>query len=225
MLLSFRRTSVLLWIGLTKLTLYAAFRCMGSRNAIFLVKKLILLDLCVYCLTNLRPESLCCSAGFGYALNCLFVDDACYQIEKCERNARQMGVLPYIPRLAILATNLPDDVSIMFVALERTAQIDPKYVDIVLLENYAAFQNRVEELMYNVAPEEVIWCITEAKTWYHQKLKGDVRESCNVDNISHLALQKEFLEKYGSFVQLVVRIYPNETVPSVIEMREALSNL
>ncbi|RZR97265.1 hypothetical protein BHM03_00026413 [Ensete ventricosum] len=139
MLLSFRRTSVLLWIGLTKLTLYAAFRCMGSRNAIFLVKKLILLDLCVYCLTNLRPESLCCSAGFGYALN--------------------------------------------------------------------------------------FWCITEAKTWYHQKLKGDVRESCNVDNISHLALQKEFLEKYGSFVQLVVRIYPNETVPSVIEMREALSNL
>ncbi|RWW69824.1 hypothetical protein BHE74_00022536 [Ensete ventricosum] len=192
MLLSFRRTSVLLWIGLTKLTLYAAFRCMGSRNAIFLVKKLILLDLCVYCLTNLRPESLCCSAGFGYALNCLFVDDACYQIEKCERNARQMGVLPYIPRLAILATNLPDDVG---------------FLEFLSLSTFH------------------IWCITEAKTWYHQKLKGDVRESCNVDNISHLALQKEFLEKYGSFVQLVVRIYPNETVPSVIEMREALSNL
>lgn len=30
----------------------------------------------------------------------------------------------------------------MFVALEKAAQVDPKYSDIVLLENYAAFQNR-----------------------------------------------------------------------------------
>lgn len=30
----------------------------------------------------------------------------------------------------------------MFVNLEKIAQTDPKYVDIFLLENYAAFQNR-----------------------------------------------------------------------------------
>ncbi|URE40592.1 hypothetical protein MUK42_17420 [Musa troglodytarum] len=204
-----------------------------------------------------------------------FVDDACYQIEKCERNARQMGVLPYIPRFAILASRMEQYiqgqardlidqaytkiVSIMFVALERTAQIDPKYVDIVLLENYAAFQNslydlanvvptlakfyhqasesyeqaclrhvsmviyihfeklfqfarRIEELMYNVAPEEIPFQIGMSKVDLRKMLKSSFSG-------------KEFLEKYGSFVQLVVRIYPNETVPSVIEMREALSNL
>lgn len=30
----------------------------------------------------------------------------------------------------------------MFVTLERISQADPKYPDIVLIENYAAFQNR-----------------------------------------------------------------------------------
>lgn len=33
-------------------------------------------------------------------------------------------------------------VSIMFVTLEKIAQTDPKYADVILLENYAAFQNR-----------------------------------------------------------------------------------
>jgi len=31
-------------------------------------------------------------------------------------------------------------VSILFVTLEKIAQQDPKYADILLLENYAAFQ-------------------------------------------------------------------------------------
>ena len=30
----------------------------------------------------------------------------------------------------------------MFVTLEKIAQADPKYADIFLLENFAAFQNR-----------------------------------------------------------------------------------
>lgn len=37
---------------------------------------------------------------------------------------------------------LIQQVSIMFVTLEKIAQIEPKYAEIVLLENYAAFQNR-----------------------------------------------------------------------------------
>ncbi|XP_019417624.1 PREDICTED: exocyst complex component SEC3A-like isoform X5 [Lupinus angustifolius] len=86
-----------------------------------------------------------------------YVDEACHQIERYERNVRQMGVLGYIPRFASLATrmeqyisgqsrDLVDQaytkfVSIMFVTLEKLAQTDPKYADIFLLENYAAFQN------------------------------------------------------------------------------------
>lgn len=33
-------------------------------------------------------------------------------------------------------------VTVMFVTLDKIAQADPKYADILLLENYAAFQNR-----------------------------------------------------------------------------------
>lgn len=104
-----------------------------------------------------------------------FVDEACHQIERNERNVRQMGVLSYIPRFATLATrmeqyiqgqsrDLVDQaytkfVSIMFVTLEKISQTDPKYADIFLLENYAAFQNSLYDLA-NVVP-------TLAK-FYHQ---------------------------------------------------------
>ncbi|KAJ8431357.1 hypothetical protein Cgig2_002080 [Carnegiea gigantea] len=35
-----------------------------------------------------------------------YVDEACHQIERNEKNLRQMGVLPYIPRFAALATRM-----------------------------------------------------------------------------------------------------------------------
>nr|GLL18213.1 hypothetical protein Saspl_034285 [Ipomoea trifida]GMC50423.1 exocyst complex component SEC3A-like [Ipomoea batatas] len=91
-----------------------------------------------------------------------FVDEACHQIERNERNVRQVGVLLYIPRFAALATrmeqyiqgqsrDLVDQaytklVTMMFVSLEKIAQADPKYEDIMLLENYAAFQNSLYDL-------------------------------------------------------------------------------
>lgn len=96
-----------------------------------------------------------------------FVEEACHQIERNERNVRQVGVLSYIPRFATLATrmeqyiqgqsrDLVDQaytkfVTIMFVTLDKIAQADPKYADILLLENYAAFQNSLYDLA-NVVP-------------------------------------------------------------------------
>ncbi|XP_051150899.1 exocyst complex component SEC3A-like [Andrographis paniculata] len=104
-----------------------------------------------------------------------FVDEACHQIEKNERNVRQVGVLSYIPRFATLATrmeqyiqgqsrDLVDQaytkfVTVMFATLDKIAQADSKYADILLLENYAAFQNSLYDLA-NVVP-------TLAK-FYHQ---------------------------------------------------------
>lgn len=38
-------------------------------------------------------------------------------------------------------------------------------------------------------------------------------------------LQKEFLDKYESFAQLVAKIYPSENVPSVSEMRDLLASM
>lgn len=38
-------------------------------------------------------------------------------------------------------------------------------------------------------------------------------------------LQKEFLDKYDSFAQLVAKIYPTESIPSVTEMRDLLASM
>ncbi|XP_016551028.2 exocyst complex component SEC3A isoform X2 [Capsicum annuum] len=96
-----------------------------------------------------------------------FVNEACHQIERNERNVRQLGVLSYIPRFATLATrmeqyiqgqsrDLVDQayskfVTTMFLTLDKIAKADPKYEDIMLLENYAAFQNSLYDLA-NMVP-------------------------------------------------------------------------
>ncbi|XP_038983629.1 exocyst complex component SEC3A-like isoform X2 [Phoenix dactylifera] len=234
-----------------------------------------------------------------------FVDDACYQIERHERNVRPMGVVPYIPRFASLATrmeqyiqgqsrDLVDQaytkiVSIMFVTLERIAQTDPKYSDIVLLENYAAFQNslydlanavptlakfyhqasesyeqaclrhinmviyihfeklfqfarRIEELTFTIPSEEIPFQVGMSKVDLRKTLKSSLSGLDKAIGAMYRKLQKnltseellpslwdkcknEFLDKYGSFLQLVAKIYPNETIPTASEMRELLASM
>ncbi|XP_021896359.1 exocyst complex component SEC3A [Carica papaya] len=234
-----------------------------------------------------------------------FVDEACHQIERNERNVRQMGVLSYIPRFATLATrmeqyiqgqsrDLVDQaytkfVSIMFVTLEKIAQTDPKYADIFLLENYAAFQNslydlanvvptlakfyhqaseayeqactrhismiiyyqferlfqfakKIEDLMYTISPEEIPFQLGLSKIDLRKMLKSSLSGVDRSIAAMYKKLQKnltseellpslwdkckkEFLDKYDSFAQLVAKIYPNETIPSVAEMRELLASM
>ncbi|RLM57697.1 exocyst complex component SEC3A-like [Panicum miliaceum] len=233
-----------------------------------------------------------------------FVDDACYQIEKYERNVRQIGVVPYIPRFSQLAArmeqyingsrDLVDQaytkiVSIMFVILEKIAQVEPKYVDIVLLENYAAFQHslydlanvvptlakyyhqaseayeqacsrhinlviyihfeklfqfarRIEELMYSMSPEEIPFQVGMSKVDFRKMLKSSLAGLDKTINAMYRKLQKnmtaeellpslwekckkEFLDKYATFVKLISKIYPDEKVTSVNEMRDILASL
>ncbi|KAM5564782.1 exocyst complex component SEC3A [Rosa sericea] len=234
-----------------------------------------------------------------------FVDEACHQIERNERNVRQMGVLSYIPRFATLATrmeqyiqgqsrDLVDQaytkfVSIMFVTLEKIAQTDPKYSDLFLLENYAAFQNslydlanvvptlakfyhqaseayeqactrhismiiyaqferlfqfakKIEDLMYTIAPEEIPFQLGLSKVDLRKMLKYSLSGLDKSISAMYKKLQKnmtseellpslwdkckkEFLDKYESFAQLVNKIYPTETIPTVTEMRELLANM
>ncbi|XP_038704911.1 exocyst complex component SEC3A-like isoform X2 [Tripterygium wilfordii] len=234
-----------------------------------------------------------------------FVDEACHQIERNERNVRQMGVLSYIPRFATLATrmeqyiqgqsrDLVDQaytkfVSIMFVTLEKISQTDPKYADIFLLENYAAFQNslydlanvvptlakfyhqaseayeqactrhismiiyyqferlfqfarRIEDLMYTITPEEIPFQLGLSKMDLRKMIKASLSGVDKSIAAMYKKLQKnltseellpslwdkckkEFLDKYESFVQLVAKIYPNENIPTVVEMRNLLASM
>ncbi|KAL5074011.1 hypothetical protein RYX36_012995 [Vicia faba] len=234
-----------------------------------------------------------------------FVDDACHQIERSERNVRQ-SVLPYIPRFATLATrmeqyiagqsrDLVDQaytkfVSIMFVTLEKLAQTEPKYADIFLIENYAAFQNslydlanvvptlakfyhqaseayeqscsrhismiiyyqferlfqyarRIEDLIFNnVSPEEIPFQLGLSKVDFRKMLKASLSGMDRSIGAMYKKLQKnltseellpslwdkckkDFIDKYDSFVQLVAKIYPAESVPSTQELKDLLANM
>ncbi|CAM8975838.1 unnamed protein product [Rhodiola kirilowii] len=146
-----------------------------------------------------------------------FVEEACHQIERYEKNVRQMGVLPYISRFAILATrmeqyiqgqsrDLVDQaytklVSIMFATLEKIAQTDPKYQDIFLLENYAAFQNSLYELA-NVVP-------TLAK-FYHQASEA-YEEACQQHISMIIYYQFERLFQYARRIEdMLLTMAPDE---------------
>ncbi|XP_078170955.1 exocyst complex component SEC3A-like [Carex rostrata] len=236
----------------------------------------------------------------------VFVDDSCFQVEKYDRNARTFGVLVYIPRFAQLATRLEEYVhggcrdlidqaytkivSIMFVTLEKIAQVEPKYADIMLLENYAAFQNglydlansiqtlakfyhqaseayeqaclrhinmviyihfeklfqfarKTEELLIGkMPPEEIPFQMGMSKGELRKVLKSTISGLDKTQSAMYKKLQKnltveelipslwekckkEFLEKYASFVKMVQKIYPTETVPSVVDMQKILASL
>ncbi|EEC75773.1 hypothetical protein OsI_12679 [Oryza sativa Indica Group] len=211
-----------------------------------------------------------------------FIDEACHQIERNERNVRQTGILAYIPRFAVLASRMEQYiqgqsrdlidkaytklVSTMFTTLDKIAHSDPKTADIVLIENYAAFQNslydlanvvptlakfyheasesyeqactrhissliylqferlfqfsrKVDELTYTIAAEEIDKSIGAMyrrlqKTLTSDELFPSLWDKC----------KKEFLDKYESFVQMVTRIYGNEPIMSVADMKDVLAN-
>jgi len=104
-----------------------------------------------------------------------FVDEACHQLERSERNVRPVGILHCIPRFAVLATRMEQYIqghsrdlvdqaytkiiNAMFDNLERVAQSDPKNSDIILLENYANFQTSLYDLANTV---------TSLQKFYHR---------------------------------------------------------
>ncbi|CAK8569581.1 unnamed protein product [Lathyrus sativus] len=217
-----------------------------------------------------------------------FVDEACHQIERNERNVRQIGVLSYIPRFATLATrmeqyiqgqsrDLVDQaytkfVSVMFATLEKISQTDPNLYDLanivptlakfyhqaseayeqactrhismiiyIQFERLFLFARRIEDLMFTVAPEEIPFQLGLSKMDLRKMLKSSLSGVDKSINAMYKKLQKnltseellpslwdkckkEFLDKYESFAQLVAKIYPNETIPSVAEMKDLLGN-
>ncbi|KAL0438620.1 UNVERIFIED_CONTAM: Exocyst complex component SEC3A [Sesamum latifolium] len=156
-----------------------------------------------------------------------FVDEACHQIERNDRNVRQVGVLPYIPRFATLATrmeqyiqgqsrDLVDQaytkiVTIMFVTLDKISQADLKYADVLLLENYAAFQNSLYDLA-NVVP-------TLAK-FYHQASES-YDQSCTRYINTIIYYQFERLFQFARRIEDLLSVMTPEEVPFQIGVSKA----
>lgn len=148
-----------------------------------------------------------------------FVDEACHQIERNERNVRQLGVLSYIPRFATLATrmeqyiqgqsrDLVDQayakfVTTMFLTLDKIAKADPKYEDIMLLENYAAFQNSLYDLA-NMVP-------TLAK-FYHEASES-YEQACTRHINVIIFYQFERLFQFVRRIEDLMYTIPPEEIP------------
>ncbi|GBG88674.1 hypothetical protein CBR_g48206 [Chara braunii] len=95
-----------------------------------------------------------------------FVDEMSHSIERYDRNMKTTGVLPYFQRFEALAQRMEclvknksrdavdraykKIVANMFEVLENIAKADPKHADVLLLENYAAFQNSTYEIAQHV---------------------------------------------------------------------------
>ncbi|KAL6574258.1 Exocyst complex component S3A [Orobanche hederae] len=164
-----------------------------------------------------------------------FVDEACHQIERNERNVRQAGVLSFIHRFATLATrmeqyiqgqsrDLVDQaytkfVTIMFVTLDKVAQTDTKYADILLLENYAAFQNSLYDLA-NVVP-------TLAK-FYHQASES-YEQACTRFISTIIYYQFERLFQFARRIEDVMFTITPEEIPfqiglSKVDLRKVVKS-
>ncbi|CAN4084803.1 unnamed protein product [Withania somnifera] len=156
-----------------------------------------------------------------------FVEETCHQIERNERNVRQLGVLSFIPRFATLATrmeqyiqgqsrDLVDQaykkfVTIMFVTLDKIAQTDLKYQDIMLLENYASFQNSLYDLA-NVVP-------TLAK-FYHQASES-YEQACTRHINTIIYYQFERLFQFARRIEDLMYTITPEEIPFQIGLSKA----
>ncbi|KAF3333842.1 roothairless 1 [Carex littledalei] len=238
-----------------------------------------------------------------------FIEEVCHQIERNERNIRPpIGVLSYMTKFENLASRMEQNiqgqsrdmidkaysklVGAMFATLEKIAETDSKSFDIVLIENYAAFQNSLFELanvvpglamFYHLASENYeqactrlcnfvinIVCLScylgiylfflsyefdffvkfEQIPFQQGLSKADLRKVLKYSltgiersfNGMNRKLQKslssqellpslwdkckkEFLAKYEAFVEMVLKIYGNEPVTPVAEMKQLLASL
>ncbi|KAJ4788099.1 Exocyst complex component SEC3A [Rhynchospora pubera] len=237
-----------------------------------------------------------------------FIDEVCHQIERNERNVRPpIGVLSYMTKFENLASRMEHNiqgqsrdmvdkaysklVGAMFNTLEKIAETDSKSFDIVLIENYAAFQNSLYELanavsslakFYHLASESYEQACTrlcnsvinlqfDKLISFHQKVdelrlrcgksneeipfqqglsKSDLRKVLKYSltgidrsfNLMYKKLvksltteellpsiwikcKKEFLDKYAAFVEMVLKIYGNEPVTPVAEIKELIASL
>ncbi|KAG6545685.1 hypothetical protein Mapa_012870 [Marchantia paleacea] len=156
-----------------------------------------------------------------------FVDEANLQIEKHDRSIKQIGVLSYIQRFAYLAQRMESLiqgnsrevvdsayrklVETMFAVLERIAQVDPKHQDVLLLENYAAFQNCMFDLA-NVVPTLGL---------YYQQASEAYEQACTRYVNTVINYQYEKLFQFSQRVEnLLYTILPEE-VPFQINFSKA----
>ncbi|XP_039055522.1 exocyst complex component SEC3A-like [Hibiscus syriacus] len=115
--------------------------------------------------------------------------------------------------------NIVWQVTIMFVTLEKLAQTEPKYAEVFLLENYAAFQNSLYDLA-NVVQ-------TLAK-FYHQASEA-YEQACQRHLSMIIYFQFERLFMFAKKIEDLMFTIPPEEIPfqlglSKMDLRKTLKS-
>ncbi|MCD7446641.1 Exocyst complex component 1 [Datura stramonium] len=174
-----------------------------------------------------------------------FVEETCHQIERNERNVRQLGVLSFIPSLYDLANVVPTLAKFYHQASESYEQACTRHINTIIyyqFERLFQFARRIEDLMCTITPEEIPFQIGLSKADLRKVVKYSLSGVDKSISTMYKRLQKnlaseellpslwdkckkEFLDKYESFVQLINKVYPTETIPSISEMRGILASM
>ncbi|MCO5609659.1 hypothetical protein L7F22_063889 [Adiantum nelumboides] len=102
-------------------------------------------------------------------------------------------------------------VGTMFIVLDKVAQVDPKYTDILLLENYAAFQNSLYELA-NVVP-------TLGRFYHTASDQYEQARSRYINSVINHEFEKLF--QFGQKVENLLYTVQPEEVPFTYGMTKA----
>ncbi|RZB76236.1 Exocyst complex component SEC3A [Glycine soja] len=156
-----------------------------------------------------------------------FVDEACHQIERNERNVRQMGVLSYIPSFTICPTWAfptvhPSIEKLSHLSLCSRAHLIHHGLCPSWMNSFSAWT--VKNGSLEDVKIQFIWgMVDKSIAAMYKKLQKNLTSEELLPSFWDKC--KEFLDKYESFVQLVAKIYPTETILSVAEMRDLLASM
>ncbi|OIW20288.1 hypothetical protein TanjilG_08248 [Lupinus angustifolius] len=149
------------------------------------------------------------------------------------------------PNLYDLANIVSTLVKFYHEASEAYEQACTRHISMIIynqFERLFQFAKKIEDLMLTVAPEEIpghpglskmdlrkmlkssLSGVDKSIAAMHKKLQKNLTSEDLLPSLWDKC-QKEFVDQYGSFAQLVAKVYPTENIPSVAEMRDLLASM
>ncbi|XP_071728221.1 exocyst complex component SEC3A-like, partial [Rutidosis leptorrhynchoides] len=144
-----------------------------------------------------------------------------------------------------LANCVPTLAKFYHQASESYEQSCTRQISVVIyyqFERLFQFARRIEDLMLTNSPEEIQFQVGLSKSDLRKVVKSSLSGVDKHITAMHKKLiknmtsdelmptlwdkcKKEFLDKYDSFAQLASKVYPNENIPSVTEIRDLLASM
>ncbi|KAM0060740.1 putative exocyst complex component Sec3 [Helianthus debilis subsp. tardiflorus] len=141
----------------------------------------------------------------------------------------------YVPTLAKFYHQASD-------AYEQSCTRHMSVIIYYQFERLFQFARKLEDSMLTNSPEEVQFQVGMSKSDLRKVVKSSLTGIDKHITAMHKKLmknlnseelfpilwdkcKKEFLDKYESFAQLAAKVYPNENIPSVIEIRDILASI